>query len=219
MSGVIEMLERLSAGAGVRRRLGAGEMLFATGDPVRSLFVVESGRLRLLRHTVHGALLVLHVAHAGEAFAEASLFSRIYHCDALAEIASSVIAYPKRALLGALSQDPEAAITLVGHLAQQVQALRGRIELLNVKSARDRVLGYLHSRLGASDTTVELDRTWKAIAGEIGLTHEAVYRALAELERDGLIERDGSSIAPRKPRSQRRSNPTGDPGSCRGSTP
>ena len=196
---MIEVLESLSAGSGIRRHLGADEMLFATGDPVRSLFVVEIGRLRLLRHTVHGAALILHVAQAGEAFAEASLFSRIYHCDALAEIPSTVIAYPKRVLLGALRGDPEAAVTLVGHLAQQVQALRGRIELLNVKSARDRVLGYLHSRLSASATAVELDRTWKAIASEIGLTHEAVYRALAELERDGLIERNGNVVVLREP--------------------
>jgi CRP-like cAMP-binding protein len=150
MSGVIEMLERLSAGASARRSLGVGEMLFASGDPVRSLFVIENGRLRLLRHTAHGAALVLHVAQAGEAFAEASLFSPTYHCDAVAEIASTVIGYPKRALLGALREDPDAAVTLVEHLAQQVQALRGRIELLNAKSARDRVLGYLHSRLGGS---------------------------------------------------------------------
>jgi DNA-binding MarR family transcriptional regulator len=80
-----------------------------------------------------------------------------------------------------------------------VQALRGRIELLNVKPARDRVLGYLHSRLAASATAVELDQTWKAIAGEIGLTHEAVYRALAELERDGLIQRDGNAVTLREP--------------------
>ena len=198
MPEVIEMLERLGAGAGVRHRLGAREMLFATGDPVRSLFVVESGRLRLLRHSVHGAALVLHIAQAGEAFAEASLFSDTYHCDALAEISSTVIAYPKRALLGALRDDPEAAVILVGHLAQQVQALRGRIELLNIKSARDRVLGYLHSRLGASATAVELDRTWKAIASEIDLTHEAVYRALAELEQNGLIERDGNAVTLRE---------------------
>lgn len=199
MSDVIEMLQRLSAGAGARRRLDAGEMLFAGGDPVRSLFVVESGRLRLLRNTAHGAALVLHVAQAGESFAEASLFSATYHCDALAEVSSTVIGYPKRALLGALREDPEAAVTLVEHLAQQVQALRGRIELLNLKSARDRVLSYLHNRVGASATAVELDRTWKAIASEIGLTHEAVYRALAELERDGLIERDGNTVALRGP--------------------
>lgn len=185
MSGLIEILERLGAGTGVRRRLGAGAMLFATGDPVRSLFVVERGRLRLLRHTMHGAPLVLHVAASGEAFAEASLFSRTYHCDAQAEISSAVIAYPRRALLGALRENPEAAVRLVGHLAQQVQALRGRIELLNIKSARDRVLWYLHSRLGASATAVELDRTWKAIASEIGLTHEAVIAPSLSWSRRG----------------------------------
>jgi CRP/FNR family transcriptional regulator, dissimilatory nitrate respiration regulator len=199
MSGVIGILERLGAGAGVRRRVGAGEMLFATGDPVQSLFAVESGRFRLVRHTVHGAALILHVAQAGEAFAEASLFSPAYHCDAFAEIPSTVIAYPKQALLGALREDSEAAAALVGHLARQVQALRGRIELLNIKSARDRVLGYLHSQLDASATVVEIDRTWKAIASEISLTHETVYRALAELEQDGLIERKGNAVALREP--------------------
>ena len=199
MPGVTEILESLSAGSGVRRRLGAGEMLFAAGDPVRSLFVVASGRLRLLRHTVHGAALTLYVARAGEALAEASLFARAYHCDAVADVPSTVSAYPKRALLEALRENPGAALGFTGQLAQQVQALRGRIELLNIKSARDRVLAYLHSRLDASVTRVELDRTWKAIAGDIGLTHEAVYRALAELEREGLIERRANTVVLRQP--------------------
>lgn len=197
--GMIEILKRLSAGLAVRRRLGVGEMLFGAGDPVRSLFVVERGRLRLLRHTAHGAAVTLHVARAGEAFAEASLFAQAYHCDAVAEIPSTVIAYSKPALLRALRQDPGSAVALVGHLARQVQTLRGRIELLNIKSARDRVLAYLHGRLGASAASVTLDQTWKAVASEIGLTHEAVYRALAELERDGLIERDRGTVALRQP--------------------
>ncbi|MCC2654642.1 MAG: protein kinase [Geminicoccaceae bacterium] len=199
MSTLIEILESLSGGSGVARRLDAGEMLFTTGDPVRSLFVVETGQLRLLRHTEHGATLTLHVAQPGEAFAEASLFSRTYHCDAAADVSSLVRAYPKRALLRALREDSGAALALTGHLARQVQALRGHIEFLNIKSARDRVLGYLHNHLSASAKHVELERTWKAIATEIGLTHEAVYRALAELERDGRIERDGKAVVLRKP--------------------
>jgi len=200
MSTLTEILESLSGGSGVARRLDAGEMLFTTGDTVRSLFVVETGQLRLLRHTEHGAMLTLHVAQPGEAFAEASLFSRTYHCDAAADVSSLVRAYPKPALLlRALREDPGAALALTGHLARQVQALRGHIELLNIKSARDRVLGYLHNHLSASAKHVELERTWKAIATEIGLTHEAVYRALAELERDGLIERDEKAVVLRQP--------------------
>ena len=65
MSSWIEILESLSGGSGVARRLDAGEMLFTTGDPVRSLFVVETGQLRLLRHTQHCVTLTLHVALGG----------------------------------------------------------------------------------------------------------------------------------------------------------
>jgi CRP/FNR family transcriptional regulator len=199
MSTLTEVLESLSGGSGVARRLDAGEMLFTTGDPVRSLFVTERGQLRLLRHAAHGATLTLHVARPGEAFAEASLFSRTYHCDAAADVPSLVRAYPKPALLRAVRDDPGAALALTGHLAGQVQALRGHIELLQIKPARDRVLAYLHNHLGASARRVKLEWTWKTIATEIGLTHEAVYRALAELERDGLIERDRGTVALRQP--------------------
>jgi CRP-like cAMP-binding protein len=107
--------------------------------------------------------------------------------------------YPKRALLSALREDSVAALALTDHLARQVQTLRGQVELLNIKSARDRVLAYLHNQLSASARRLEPERTWKTIATEIGLTHEAVYRALAELERDGLIERDEKAVVLRRP--------------------
>ena len=199
MSTLTQILQSLSGGSGVPRRLDAGEMLFTTGDPVRSLFVVDKGQLRLLRHTAFGATLTLHVARTGEAFAEASLFSQTYHCDAAADVRSTVMAYPKLTLLTALREDPEAALTLTGHLARQVHMLRAQIELLNIRPARDRVLAYLHNHLSASARHVDFERTWKAIATEIGLTHGAVYRALAKLERDGLIERDRGIVALRQP--------------------
>ena len=37
------------------------------------------------------------------------------------------------------------------------------------------------------------------IATEIGLAYEAVYRALAELEREGLIQRDEKAVVLRQP--------------------
>ena len=199
MSTLTEILESLSGGSGVARRLDAGEMLFTTGDPVRSLFVIERGQLRLLRHTAHGATLTLHVAQTGEAFAEASLFSRTYHCDAAADVSSLVRAYPKRraaqsAARGSWSRPcPYRPPRAAGTSAPRPY----RIAEHQIRSRR--VLGYLHNHLSASAKHVELERTWKAIATEIGLTHEAVYRALAELERDGLIERDGKAVVLRQP--------------------
>jgi hypothetical protein len=34
-----------------------------------------------------------------------------------------------------------------------------------------------------------LPRSWKALAGELGLTHEATYRALARMEQVGRLAR------------------------------
>jgi DNA-binding HxlR family transcriptional regulator len=42
-------------------------------------------------------------------------------------------------------------------------------------------------------------RPWTEIAAEIGLTHEAIYRALAALERDGRIIRNQEQVVLQPP--------------------
>ena len=66
------------------REVRAGATLFRQGDAVTAIFEVETGRLRLVRHAIDGHPIVLHTARAGELFAEAALFAKAYHCDAVA---------------------------------------------------------------------------------------------------------------------------------------
>ena len=54
-------------------------------------------------------------------------------------------------------------------------------------TARDRVRHYLYA--GADGGAVVLPGTVKDLAGELGLTHEALYRTLSEMEGDGEIAR------------------------------
>ncbi len=172
-----------------RRTLAAGAALFRQGDTASAVFVVERGRLALVRHLADGARVVLHVARAGDSFAEPALFSDIYHCDALAEAPSRVAILPKEAVLALLAHDPDLAQALIERLARQVQALRARLELRNVRRASERVWQMLHLAAGGTGNTVTFDRPLKSLAAEIGLTHEAFYRALATLVREGRIRR------------------------------
>ena len=180
------------AGAIGRRRLAAQATLFRQGDPARAVFTVREGRVRLVRHGADGQSLTLHVARPGDSFAEAALFSQAYHCDAVADVASCVAVFPIRALRRALSADPALSERFMGLLAGQVRDLRARLELRNIRSARDRVLGWL--LLVGAERGVDLGRPLKQVAGEIGLSHEALYRTLAALERDGMVARDGGRI-------------------------
>jgi DNA-binding IclR family transcriptional regulator len=60
------------------------------------------------------------------------------------------------------------------------------------------VLHYLALAVGRDGRTVRLTGTLMDFAAEIGLTHEALYRTLATLEREGAVERTGSEIVLRK---------------------
>ena len=178
--------------------LAAGTHLFHQGDPTNAVYAVASGTVRLERHTADGHTIIIHRARAGESLAEAALFAATYHCDAIAEAPARVIVYPKDAMLALLKADTAIAESLTAALARQVQGLRARLELRNLRPAQARVFAYLEL-LADDDGNIVLDRPLKELAGEIGLTHEALYRALAALARSGDIARDGRRISVRPP--------------------
>jgi CRP-like cAMP-binding protein len=180
--------------AATERKLTAGESLFRLGSRTVGLFEVVSGRVRLARIDRSGHEIVLHVAGPGETLAEASLFSPHYQCDAIASTDATVRLYPKAQVLGGLERDPEAAKAFCRALARSVMDLRTRIEQRNVRSARDRVRHFLALNVGPDGRTVELQGTLKELAAGLGLTHEALYRTLAALERSGEVRRTGRSI-------------------------
>ena len=185
----------------IDRTLKTGEALFRLGDKTAGLCEVLAGRVRLARVDRAGHEIVLHVAGPGETLAEASLFSPAYHCDAIASTDALVRIYPKAALLAAFDQDPKAAQAFSATLAHQVMHLRTRIEQRNIRSARERVRHFL--KLNADGRTVALRGTLKDLAAELGLTHEALYRTLAKLERSGEIKRAKGKITLLRPRQVR----------------
>lgn len=178
----------------IRRRLERGEALFRQGDPARALFVILQGRLALTRHAADGRQLVLFVAQSGDSLAEAALFAQAYHCDAVAQTAAVVAEIPKTALRRLMQEDQRVAEALTARLARQVQDLRQRLEFRDIRSARERVWQKLLLSPAKADGTVVVDRPLKELAAEIGLTHEALYRALAALEKAGRIRRRGRAI-------------------------
>jgi CRP-like cAMP-binding protein len=176
-------------GAALRRSLAAGETLFLREDRPVGLYLLEAGEVRLTRCDPEGREMTLFRAQPGDTFAEASLFSEAYHCDAAASAPSVVLLLPKAAILGAFASEPEIAQAFMATLARQVMGLRTRLENRNLRTARERVLHHLGLQAGGIDRVVRVNGNLKAMAAELGLTHESLYRTLATLEAEGVIER------------------------------
>ena len=194
-----ESLPSVLRAAITHQNLTAGQVLFHQRDQALATFTVEIGRLRLVRYTSEGDLVVFQVVRAGESFAESALFSDVYCCDAVAEVPSRVIVYPKQLLLTVLRDQPDLAEDFMERLVRKSQSLKVRLELRSIRSARERVLQYLVNAIQPGETTVNFDRPLKNIAGELGLSPEVLYRTLAQLERESIITRADRHITLRTP--------------------
>ncbi len=154
-------------------------LVFQQGAKPLALFFVTQGAVILERHTEAGQKVVLHRATAGDLIAEASLFSDSYHCDCMARANTCLVALNKSAVLKRMAEDTTFAMSLLKRLARQVQRYRRQLELRSVFPASDRVMA------GILDGW--LNGTVIAFANDLGLSHEATYRALAKLVDQGKL--------------------------------
>lgn len=163
--------------------MSAADVLFRQAEPTIGFYRVQTGCVTLRRTTKAGDTLTLHRATAGDLFAEASVFSDQYHCDAICTVAGEVQHICKTATLDQLSKDKDFALSFSALLARQVQSYRFLLEITAIKSADERVL--------AAVSAGYLEGAVTEFATRTHLTHETCYRALRSLCNDGRLIQTG----------------------------
>jgi CRP-like cAMP-binding protein len=173
-------------------KASADVTLFRTGDPVRHIYLVVQGEARLVRQDPHGHSIILQRSRGGF-IAEASLDIRTYHCDAVTAEPTSLLLFPSSAFRSALEDEPAFRRGWQSLLAKEVRKLRAQCERLSLNGAVDRISHYIECE--GRDGVMSLHQTRKSWAAELGLSHEALYRALRRMQNAGLLEVDGNRLA------------------------
>jgi len=168
--------------------LEVGEPLFRQGDASPGLSVVLEGCVELVQWTLSGRAVRIHAGEVGETFAEASLFAPACHCDAIAIAPTRLTTIRKEDVLSAVADNPDLATGLLHHLAGNLMQARRLLELRATSPLTEAVLARLSELVDAAGWLPE-EVPLQSLAADAGVTAPALYRALAALERDGLIER------------------------------
>jgi len=172
-------------------QLKRGERLFVQGHTPARMFYVVGGEVVLQRLGIQGENVVLQRVRQGFV-AEASLQSPRYHCEAVMTSAGELIALPIDAVRQALLDDSAFATRWIGMLNQELKRLRAQCERLSLVGVRDRVLHLIETE--GADGCLRLQASLKSIAAEIGVTHEALYRTLAAMEKQGQLQRTDGQL-------------------------
>ena len=173
-----------------QRVLSKGEMLFKQGAKPETLFYIVSGEAVLSRISSHGESTVLQRRKTGF-LSEASLLSEKYHCDAFATQSGLAITIPIQTIRNALMES-DFAIKWVALLSREIMRLRTQSERLGLKDIKSKLLHLIETE--GTQGTLTLQSDFKSLASEIGVTHEALYRTISALEKDGTLIKTLNSL-------------------------
>lgn len=160
--------------------------LFLTGVRPHWMYFVTHGEVVLERHGLNGESVNLQRCQMGFV-GEASLTSTAYHCDARTTLPSEIVRIPIQALRQALKQDQSFAERWIQMLSSEVRRLRLQNERLSLPKVQSRILHLIETE--GCDGRYPLRCSLKQLAKQLAVTHEALYRALAQLEKTGKISR------------------------------
>jgi len=183
----------------IPKQLAKGDYLFHEGGSSEGFYVVQRGAINVHRVSATGKEQVIHVFRAGQSFAEAALASEGgYPADARAIEESNVFLIPKADFLGLLRNRPELALRMLGSMSQHLRVLVGLIDDLTLKDIESRLANWLLKRCprpyGAAPRTLQLDRTKRMLAAELGTVSETLSRTLAKFREERLVRVAGKSI-------------------------
>lgn len=178
--------------------LQKGQILFHQGDPALALFIVLEGWMKMYRNGADGVETIIHVAKAGESFAEAAMFMEgVYPVYAEAITAARLLRIEGRSIHQRIETDPSLAFAMLGAMSLRLRALVNEIEQLKRRSATERVAEFLLSLSPADDvdrSTVNLPFEKLVIAARLGIKPESFSRALVRLKTLG-VSVDGSRLS------------------------
>ncbi len=183
----------------IPKELAKGAYLFREGSASEGFYIVQRGSVNVHRVSASGKEQVISVFRASQSFAEAALASAGgYPADARAIEDSTILLVPKADVLGLLRNRPELALRMLGSMSQHLRVIVGLLDDLTLKDVETRLANWLIKRcprpLPAGAVAIELDRTKRVLAAEIGTVSETLSRTFADFREKKLIRVAGKAI-------------------------
>lgn len=182
------------------RAYSKGEPLVHEGDGLQTLYIVNTGRVKLSTLTADGKEQILHILQEGDFFGEMAIFRPEDACSFTATAMTKVNictlekAQMDRLLLG----QPQIGLKLLGDLAQRLSKVERLAQILATNDAEVRLLQLLltladqYGKDTPQGRVIHLPMNREDMANSIGLTRETVSRKLNGFEAQGLIEQVGN---------------------------
>jgi CRP/FNR family cyclic AMP-dependent transcriptional regulator len=187
----------LLTGAVSRRSFPRGTTVIAAGDTTDSLYVVISGRLKVMMSDDEGREVILTMLGPNEYFGEMGLIDDSPRsASVIALEACELLALSKRDFRNCLAENFEMTMTVMRGLVKRLREADGKIGSLALMDVYGRVARLLLEMAETIDGQKVVTRkiAKQDIAKMIGASREMVSRVMKDLQASGYMEVRGKAI-------------------------
>lgn len=175
--------------------LDAGEIFYTPHDRSERLFLLWKGRVRIFK-TTEGREFTLAVVDEGTVFGEMALTAqRLQEAYAQAMDASEISVMRREDLEQLMLEKPEVGLKITHLLSERLRRYETRLEDITLKgiTARLASLIVLLSEsegvvAGQNQLRIPTHYTHQRLGTMVGANREAVTRAFAQLQNEGIVE-------------------------------
>lgn len=185
-----EDLEEILAVA-TMERFAAGEVVFSRDDPSDQVFILERGKVALTRPHAERTPM-LQILHPGDIFGDlAVLLGQRAPVDAVVLEDAELLTIPGDKLLWLVATRPRISLRWMVSIAGRLAAAQDRLEEL-LSGPLDYQLAALLRHAKDDEGVVRVSQ--ETLAQLLGARRPSVARSLANLEKQGLIEKQYRQI-------------------------
>ncbi|MEF2229330.1 MAG: Crp/Fnr family transcriptional regulator [Pseudodesulfovibrio sp.] len=187
-----EQLDRLVGQASVTR-IPKKALFFTEARAAQGMHVLLTGKVKLFKMSEEGKEQTIFVFGPGEPFCLCSSFSdgRLPANLGALEDSEVLVIDPVR-FEAMVREDPSILLNMMRVMARRLKDAMDMIDSLSLRQVPSRLAAYFLSReIGGR---VVLDISYRELSKIIGVTPEALSRALRRMADDGLVAMDGSEI-------------------------
>lgn len=186
---------------GLRKKYKKGNIVVLEKEMGAALFVIISGKVKIVRTDEEGREVILSIFGPGEFFGEMSLLDGLARSASVVALAKAeLFMIHRRDFLKLLHEHPQVAISLLGELTTRLRKADTQIKSLSLKDASGRVANVilmLADDIGVfRKGKVEIDELplQQDMANMAGTSRETVSRMLHQFVREGHLQLDGNKL-------------------------
>ena len=183
------------------RPFRAGQTIFMQGDPGNGLYIIQTGRVKIMVTSSAGKNLLISSLGPGDFFGELALLDgEPRSADALAREACQLLLLRRDDFLSFLQARPGVAIQLLAILSRRLRRTTQQMQDVAFSDVPTRLARVLLALAEAQGTpgpdglTISRRVTQTELAEMIGATRESANKWLAAYEREGLIRQQRGII-------------------------